>query len=105
MKKNLFFYMFVVFITVCPGSSDPFYIVSYYMKWVITSWTFNTLLDQSITLQIIFGYDNQIPSLAANYVMENIVGLLIYFLVITLSSLFIRLELFKIWLIFIFQKI
>ena len=97
--------MFVVFITVCPGSSDPFYIVSYYMKWVITSWTFNTLLDQSITLQIIFGYDNQIPSLAANYVMENIVGLLIYFLVITLSSLFIRVELFKIWLIFIFQKI
>ena len=25
--------------TVCPGSSDPFYIVSYYIKWVITSWT------------------------------------------------------------------
>ena len=25
--------------TVCPGSSDPFYIVTYYMKWVTTSWT------------------------------------------------------------------
>ena len=25
--------------TVCPGRSDPFYIVSYYIKWVITSWT------------------------------------------------------------------
>ena len=25
--------------TVCPGSSDPFYIVSYYTRWVITSWT------------------------------------------------------------------
>ena len=26
-------------ITVCPGSSDPFYIVTYYIKWVTTSWT------------------------------------------------------------------
>ena len=23
----------------CPGSSDPFYVVSYYIKWVTTSWT------------------------------------------------------------------
>ena len=25
--------------TVCPRSSDPLYIVSYYIKWVTTSWT------------------------------------------------------------------
>ena len=25
--------------TVCPSSSDPFYIVAYYIKWVTTSWT------------------------------------------------------------------
>ena len=25
--------------TICPGSSDPFYIVSYYIRWVTTSWT------------------------------------------------------------------
>ena len=25
--------------TVCPRSSDPFYIISYYIKWVTTSWT------------------------------------------------------------------
>ena len=25
--------------TVCPRSSDPFYIITYYMKWVTTSWT------------------------------------------------------------------
>ena len=25
--------------TVSPRSSDPFYIVSYYIKWVTTSWT------------------------------------------------------------------
>ena len=29
--------------TVCPGSSDPFYIVSYYVKWATTSWTYSTL--------------------------------------------------------------
>ena len=27
------------YLTVCPRSSDPFYIVSYYIKWVTTSWT------------------------------------------------------------------
>ena len=27
--------------TVCPGSSDPFYIVTYYIKWVTTSWTYS----------------------------------------------------------------
>ena len=25
--------------TVCPRGSDPFYIVSYYIKWVTSSWT------------------------------------------------------------------
>ena len=25
--------------TVCPRSSDPFYVVTYYIKWVTTSWT------------------------------------------------------------------
>ena len=28
--------------TICPRSSDPFYIVTYYMKWVTTSWTHST---------------------------------------------------------------
>ena len=28
--------------TVCPTSSDPFYIVSYYIRWVTTSWTYST---------------------------------------------------------------
>ena len=30
--------------TVCPGCSDPFYIVSYYIKWVTTSWTHSNCL-------------------------------------------------------------
>ena len=29
-------------ITVCPKSSDPFYVVTYYFKWVNTSWTHST---------------------------------------------------------------
>ena len=27
--------------TVCPKSSDPFYMISYYIKWVTTSWTYS----------------------------------------------------------------
>ena len=29
-------------LTICPGSSDPFYIVNYYINWVTTSWTHST---------------------------------------------------------------
>ena len=28
--------------TVCPRSCDPFYIITYYIKWVTTSWTHST---------------------------------------------------------------
>ena len=31
--------------TVCPGCSDPFYIVTYYIKWVTTSWTYSSILQ------------------------------------------------------------
>ena len=36
---NIFVY------TVCPGSFDTFYIVSYYIKWVTTSWTHGTRIQ------------------------------------------------------------
>ena len=29
--------------TVCPRSSDPFYIVTYYINWVPTSWIYSIL--------------------------------------------------------------
>ena len=32
--------------TVCPRSSDPFYIVSYYIKWVTASWTYRNLSEK-----------------------------------------------------------
>ena len=38
VKGNMFFRY-----TVCPGSSDPFYIVSYYIQWVTTAWTHSIL--------------------------------------------------------------
>ena len=35
--------------TVCPRSSDPFYVVSYYIKLVTTSWTYSIFwLDEPI---------------------------------------------------------
>ena len=40
-SANLGFH--IILITVCPGSSDPFYIITYYIKWVTISWTHNTI--------------------------------------------------------------
>ena len=31
--------------TVCPRSSDPFYVVTYYIKWVATSWTYSMFIN------------------------------------------------------------
>ena len=39
---NLFF-NWVVRSTVCLRSSDPFYVVTDYIKWVTTSWTFGII--------------------------------------------------------------
>ena len=33
--------LIIFIITICPRSSDPFHIVTYYMKWVTTSWTYS----------------------------------------------------------------
>ena len=38
--------------TVCPKSSDPFYIVSYYIKWVTTSGTYSITQSMNIRNQI-----------------------------------------------------
>ena len=39
--------------TICPGSSDPFYIVSYYIKWGTTSWTHSICPRSSDPLYIV----------------------------------------------------
>ena len=45
--KPIILYLFILFIclstiTICPRGSDPFYIVTYYIEWVKTSWTYST---------------------------------------------------------------
>ena len=35
-------YIIVSYYTVCPRSSDPFDELTYYIKWVPTSWTYST---------------------------------------------------------------
>ena len=47
MKTSLLgrdIYFLFYYDTVCPISSDPFYIVCYYIQWVTTSWTHSTNL-------------------------------------------------------------
>ena len=39
LSKNSLKWNDLINCTVCPGSSYPFYIVTYDIKWVITSWT------------------------------------------------------------------
>ena len=38
--------------TVCPRSSDPFYVVTYYIKWVTTSWTHSICVVICICLRL-----------------------------------------------------
>ena len=45
--------------TVYPRSSDPFYIVSYCIKWVATSWTYSNSFSPSCPLSVFFSF---IPS-------------------------------------------
>ena len=45
-------------LTVCPRSSDPFYIVTYYIKWVSTSWTDGCArIEQSLLFALIKAFD------------------------------------------------
>ena len=37
--QTLFFSGLKIMHTVCPRNSDPFYIITYYINWVTTSWT------------------------------------------------------------------
>ena len=40
MKWQGLVQLFPFMFNVCPKSLDPFYIVTYYIKWVKTSWTY-----------------------------------------------------------------
>ena len=38
---NMIILNMILFLIICQRSSDPFYIIAYYIKWVTTSWTFS----------------------------------------------------------------
>ena len=40
-----FLYQMVLQYSICPGSSDPIYVITYYVKWVTSSWTHSSLRD------------------------------------------------------------
>ena len=51
--------------TMCPRSSDPYYIVTYYMKRVTTSWTYSTLSALSVN-------ELQLKNYSQGYVSKEI---------------------------------
>ena len=53
--------------TVCPGSSDPFYTVSYYIKWATTSWTHSSTILYSSLLYKICHYFQDIQYILVVY--------------------------------------
>ena len=42
VKRFLTKCLIMSFYTICPRSVDPFFIVTYYIKWIKTSWTYST---------------------------------------------------------------
>ena len=42
--------------TVCPRSCDPFYIVSYYIKWVTASWIYSNDIIDNYLNQLIHSF-------------------------------------------------
>ena len=59
--------------TVCPGSSDPFYMVTYYLKWVTTSWTYSSafiaLNTCSVRMEVAIQSASCVPAIL---ILENI---------------------------------
>ena len=51
--RKLWVIEFRIKCTVCPRSSDPFCIVTYYIIWVTTSWTYSTNISPSLAVNII----------------------------------------------------
>ena len=56
----------IITTTVCPRSSDQFYIVTYYLKWVNTSWTHSMSKKYFLDIK----YDNQFINVT-HFVFNN----------------------------------
>ena len=67
--------VYTLYITVCPGSSDTFYVVTYYIKWVTTSWTYSmcTIQIMKITILLAAGAGTTVAAFPAGiFVLELI---------------------------------
>ena len=56
--------------TVCPRSSDPIYIVTYYISWVTTSWTYSMRNELPMTTALLVVLDSVI-SRAVNLLLSD----------------------------------
>ena len=58
---DLYFLLCKTLCTVCPRSSDPFYVVTYYIEWVTTSWTHSSEYNEctQCTMYILYTYHYQ----------------------------------------------
>ena len=61
--------------TVCPGGNDSFYIVSYYIKWVTTSWTYSIIekihhVDKKVFF-LTFTYEPGSEGVKIDKIIEN----------------------------------
>ena len=54
------FLFFLATLTICTRSSYPFYIVTYFMKWVTTLWTYSMSYMQNKVSNLAFNFNMQI---------------------------------------------
>ena len=71
MKFSFYFIQFFVFTYIlCPRSSDPFDIVTHYIKWITTSWTYSRQKIRPCILRAC--YVLVIVSIAVIFTEENV---------------------------------
>ena len=79
--------------TVCQGSSDPFYEVTYYIKWVTTSWTDGKI---NIVTSMIKGVQKNPSGRLFSFIFLNILYLKMGFilletiLILSLPALYLK---------------
>ena len=56
--------------TVCPRSSDPSYVVTYYIKWVNTSWTYS-IISKTMTKPVMFSICNLFQGIPREILLES----------------------------------
>ena len=66
--------------TVCPRSSDPFYILTCYMKWVTTSWTHSIFRPEHPKSVLFYEQSSYMMLAVLHTVRHSFRGLTVFFL-------------------------